>query len=312
MAGLLSSAMIGGVGGLGEGMAQGGVLNYKAQQEDTHAKLLDQLQSEREARNLALKAQYDKELKAQEGHVIAPGSTLQRVGQPDFQAPSAPAKVPTPEEAGHLAAETEELRARGRFYDRNNGKTPRETMPKWIVNEKDDQGNPTSYMDQNSDLIARRVPGTAAVEATAPWYTFGFGDKKGGKPETPSHLEFSDMAGNRVVGPQVRYPDMVKRGAGEGEGATPASAPQTGTRPPLTSFFGGAPAQAAAPSSTKVAPIISAQKPSALPVEQYLTRQRGGYRFNAPGRGAGLSAQLHGRTFASPQEAQAAYDALGQ
>jgi hypothetical protein len=300
--GLITAAL----GGAGEGLEKGanltGNLYLKGTIDAEHQRMLQEATAEREARNIALTGAQTRQTQAEARRIIPAGATEKGPNGETFQAPAAPEKALTPEQIDKLKAEAEELRARSRYYNRDQGKTPKETMPKLIATEKDDQGNPIQWLDQNTGAIGNRVSGSPAVPPVSHW----FSANEPGKAAIPSGINWTDASGQPLPGLHVYYPDMMNRGVGEGAPGAPVAAPTAATRPPLSDFFGGAkPAPAAATTS---APRPSPIAP--LPVEQYLTRNNrtGGFMFQSPNRG-GYSA-LNGRTFRSPQEAQDALDAL--
>jgi hypothetical protein len=300
--GLITAAL----GGAGEGLEKGsnlaGGLYLKSTLEADRERLAEEAKSQREERNLRLASSLKREEEAAQPRIIPAGSTVQRQGQPDFQAPAAPEKALTPEQIDKLKAEAEYLRAHAAQARAASGKEGKATMPKLIATEKDDQGNPIQWLDQNTGAIGNRVAGSPAIPPVSHW----FSANEPGKAAIPSGINWTDAAGQPLPGLHVYYPDMTKRGVGEGAPGAPVAAPTAATRPPLSDFFGG-------PKPAPAAATTSAPRPSPiapLPVEQYLTRNNrtGGFMFQSPNRG-GYSA-LNGRTFRSPQEAQDALDAL--
>lgn len=303
MGGLLSGAMIGAAEGLGSGLSEGSKLSWK----DEHERMREQATAAREERNIALKGEADRALEQQKGHVVAPGSTLMRAGQPDFQAPAAPEKALTEEDRRLKTAEALSKEAYARYLDREKDKTtkePKPTLPKF-VQMKDEQGNVIGLVDEHSGALGVPTPGQPAQEGSAPWYTLGMGTKTGGKPAQAANIQWSLNGQALPNGLTPMYPDMVNRGVGEGSGApsAPASLPDPlGLRSSL-------PRVAPAPKPAGIiAPAV--QSPAPLPVSQFLTQQRGRFLFNAGPRSSAAAKQLNGRGFSSAQEAQDAYDAL--
>lgn len=234
--GYLGAAAIGGIGGLGEGGAEAGRLNFKAQQEDAHARLLDQQTSIREERNIALRAKAAQDLEAQKGTVVAPGSTLRRYGQPDFTAP-----IKTPQEqldyysasANRLNAEAQAIRDGMKYRD----KQAKPTLPKVIV--KTDEAGNTFLFDENSGSVGTLVPGVPAQEGKSHWFSAD-------EPARPAeaHRTLWRLP-NGSVAPDLRsmYPDIAKRSGAPGIRdpfqADPLDLrPSLPQKPPLSTFFG--------------------------------------------------------------------------
>jgi hypothetical protein len=302
--GLITAAL----GGAGEGLEKGsnlaGGLYLKSTLEADRERLAEEAKSQREERNLRLASSLKREEEAAQPRIIPAGSTVQRQGQPDFQAPAAPEKALTPEQIDKLKAEAEELRARSRYYNRDQGKTPKETMPKLIATEKDDQGNPIQWLDQNTGAIGNRVSGSPAVPPVSHW----FSANEPGKAAIPSGINWTDASGQPLPGLHVYYPDMMNRGVGEGAPGAPAAPKALPDPLGLRAGF----QQPGAPKATLPGDrIVPTPTPTAKPltVEPYLGVARGGYQFSAPNR-AGIATQLNGRFFKTKQDAQAAYDAL--
>jgi hypothetical protein len=303
--GLITAAL----GGAGEGLEKGsnlaGGLYLKSTLEADRERLAEEAKSQREERNLRLASTLKREEEAAQPRIIPAGSTVQRQGQQDFQAPAAPEKALTQEQSDLLKAQAEELRARGKYYDRNNGKEPKPTIPKLVITAKDDQGNPTEWFDENTRATGTRMPGSPAVPPVSHW----FSADEPGKAAVPSGIQWHDPYGRPIPSLELLYSDKGK--AGEGAPGSPVASPQAPTaRPPLSSFFGGAPQPKAAPAGSAIIPSATAPGAAPLTVTPFLTRQRGGFMFEAPPRSSAVARQLNGRTFPTPEAAQEAYDAL--
>lgn len=167
-------------------------------------------------------------------------------------------------------AQTKEAIARAAWLDRDKAK---ESKTMKLIPVKDENGNVIALQDENSDLRAVPTPGHPAKEGSAPWYTFGLGAKEGAQPAVPPGMDWYDGAGQRVAGPHVRYPDMVRRGAG-GEETAPAAPTQPAGRPPMSALFGVGSAQAAPAKATAPAAAPAAtQPPAAAPASPQATPQ---------------------------------------
>lgn len=220
---ILANAAAGGVEGGGEGAAKEGELAIKAYNLENHERIKQQLESERSARDIALKGEQERPLREAHGRYF---------------------------------------NALADSVDRGDrAKNAKPTLPKFVP-MKDDQGNIIGMLDEHSGAMGAPIPGQPAQEGSAPWYTFGLGEKQGAKPAIPPNIRWSLNGQDLPDGLTSFYPDMVKRGVGESgthTASTPTVAPRTGERPPLTSFF---PSAQAAPAR---APAQANPQPQAQP-----------------------------------------------
>jgi hypothetical protein len=301
--GLITAAL----GGAGEGLEKGsnlaGGLYLKSTLEADRERLAEEAKSQREERNLRLASSLKREEEAAQPRIIPAGSTVQRQGQPDFQAPAAPEKALTPEQTDKLKAEAEWLRAHAaQARAAGTAKEPKPTFPKLM--KANDEG---VFIDQNTNALGTLVPAVPGTPAEHNWI---FPDKPEiqGKPTSMVWNVGGQIMNDREYN-QRFYGGANPVSGREGAPGAPKAAPQpAATRPPLSSFFGTQ--KAATPTAAGGAP--AGTRPAALPVEQFLTRQRGGFMFQASPRSSPAAKQLNGRTFASPQDAQTELDRLTQ
>jgi hypothetical protein len=108
---------------MGEGLEKGanlaGGMYLKGTIDAEHQRMLQEATAEREARNIALTGTEARKTEAAKGTVVAPGSTLHREGQTDFQAPDT--KHPQ-ELLDFWKSEAEKNRAMARASDRKPDK----------------------------------------------------------------------------------------------------------------------------------------------------------------------------------------------
>lgn len=299
--GIIADALIGGLGGLGSGEAEGAKMQYASDLQKEH----DQIKADREERNIRLHGEQARQTQSEKPELVSPGATLKRPGQPDFQAPAAPEKALTPEDSALKKAEAAAKNAYARYLDREGkDKTTKPTQPKF-VQLKDETGNVIGLVDEHSGALGVPTPAQTAEPGSAPWYTFGMGTKTGGKPAQAANIQWSLNGQALPNGLAPMYPDMVNRGVGAGSGAPTAPA----ALPDPLGLRASLPKAAPAPKPAGIiAPAV--QAPAPLPVSQFLTQQRGRFIFNAGPRASAAAKQLNGRGFGSAQEAQDAYDAL--
>lgn len=290
---ILANATAGGVEGAGEGVAKEGELAWK----DEHERMKQEATATREARNIVLTGEQHRLTERDKPRTLAAGSTERRQGEPDFQAP----EKPLSEE------EKAVMRAHANYYNSAaraaSTKEPKATLPK-IVPLKDEQGNVIAVLDENTGAVGTPSPGAPAKEAVSHW----FSANEPAKPAVPAGLTWVGPDKQPIQGIHVYYPDMIKRGVGENAAAAPGGAPQA-TPDPL-GLRASLPKREQAAAATPTGIVNRTAAPQALPVEQFLSRQRGGFMFQASPRASGFAKQLNGRTFRTPQEAQDAYDAL--
>lgn len=235
--GLISGALIGGAEGFGTGLAKAGELEHK----DEHERMKEQAQAIREERNIRLTGEQTRQTQAAKPEIIPAGSTIQRPGQPDLQAPEKPQSE---EEKAVMRAHANYYNAAARAA---TAKEPKATLPKVIVKD-DGQGNAFLF-DENSGAVGTVIPGAAAKEAVSHW----FSQNEPGKSAQPNNIIWKGPSGDVLPNGLVSfYPDLQKR-TPAGTGA-PASA-QPGARPSLASFMPG----------TQAAPAAPAQAPSRAP-----------------------------------------------
>lgn len=299
MAGLIADALLGGAAGTGEGMATAGTIGYKAEVANQHAKLLNELTAAREARNIALTGEQHRLTERDKPRTIQAGATERRQGEADFQAPEKPL---SDEEKRLKTAEALSKEAYARYLDREKDRSAKEskpTLPK-IIAIKDAEGNVVGALDEHSGAFGTPTPGAPAKEAVSHW----FSADEPAKPAVPPGLRWSNAAGQPIQGLHVYYPEMSGRmSAGGGAPSAPAapSPDPLGLRSSLPKRQ---------PQGAGIVSSAPAPQPQALPVEQFLTRSRGGFMFQASPRSSAVAKQLNGRTFPNQQAAQDAYDEL--
>jgi hypothetical protein len=319
MAGIIGDALLGGLAGVGAGGFEGARVEQRADIDAQRERLHQQLAGEREERNARLASQFRTEEEKRKGTVVSPGSTLKREGQPDYQAPAAPEKALTEEDADLKRAQAEELRARQRFYDRDRGKTEKEPKPIFPKLVKSEQDGVTSWIDQNTGAVGTI---NAAVEGKPAEKNWIFPNKPAvsGKPASMTWSVGGEVLNDREYN-QRFYGDANKVSGRGGDGAAAPKYPEgTELNGPGGRYVvrGGVPVlkgaekPAATPKPAGKIDSRSAPQASALTVEPFLTRQRGGFMFQASPRSSGVAKQLNGRTFKSAQEAQDAYDELSK
>jgi hypothetical protein len=264
--GIIGNALLGGVEGFGEGTAKEGEINLRDYNAQNHERLKQQLEADRSARDIALKAEADRALEKQKGHVVSPGATLKIEGAPDFTAPE---KQKTVEERNLLTAQAEEANARARWLDREKdktGKEPKPTMPK-LFPIKDAEGNVVGVFDENSGSFGTPTPGTPAKESITHW----FSKDEPAKPAVPAGLSWVDAAKRPIEGIHVFYPDMLGRGVGTAAGGSGAAGAQPIAAPDPLGLRASLPKKDQAPA----APAPAAQPPvaaSATPATGIINR----------------------------------------
>jgi hypothetical protein len=251
---VLGAAAAGGIAGAGEGAAEEGKLSISAYNADNHERLRQQAIGERSERDIALKAEADRALERQKGHVVQPGATLYREGQPAFTSPDI--KHP-PELLDKLTAEAEAARAHARALDR--GREPKEQTPQ--IEVKTDENGVRHYYDKRSGAFGYEIPGTDAKKPVSHWFT---SDEPAVVATEPSIRWFAPNGQRLPNGPL----DMRSRGGSQAAGTltttpTPVTDPlglraslptDPSKRPPLTAFFGGG-----SPASQPAAPQAQLQ-----------------------------------------------------
>lgn len=291
---ILANSVAGGLEGAGEGVAKEGELAWK----DEHERMKQEATAMREERNIALQGGEARKTEATKPVHVAPGATVQRPGQPDF---TASIKMTDEERAGHAAYARRQNAEADSIIRGDKAKNTKPTLPK-IVPLKDEMGNVIAVLDENTGAVGTPRPGAPAKDAISHW----FSANEPAKPAVPAGLDWVGPDRQPIAGIHQFYPDMVKRGVGA-QGAAPTAPAQSdplGLRASLPK---------AMPQPTQQPPsgiVSSNAAPKALPVEQFLTRARGGFVFQASPRSSDFAKQLNGRSFRTAQEAQDAYDAL--
>jgi hypothetical protein len=213
---------------MGEGLEKGanlaGGMYLKGTIDAEHQRMLQEATAEREARNIALTGTEARKTEAAKGTVVAPGSTLHREGQTDFQAPDT--KHPQ-ELLDFWKSEAEKNRAMARASDRKPDKEAKPTFPKLMKAGEDGQ----TFIDQNTNAVGTIVPPVAGSPAEHNWI---FPNKPAvqGKPAGMMWSVGGEVLNDREYN-QRFYGDANKVSGRGGNGEAPgAPAAVTGTSKP--------------------------------------------------------------------------------
>jgi hypothetical protein len=274
--GILTGALLGGVKGTGEGMAEGAKLDWQEQMQ----RAID----ERQERNIRLQGTIQEGL---ETNVRQPFASEQgRLGREQQSSEGALTRQSREAEAG-MNRESAETIAAG-----NNAARERAAALARRQAQADAMKDLPASVKEYIGVQRERLKALDAAEAnpmTDDATRAGIASQK---------AALSDIIEQALTTKTIPARKPV------------APAPKAPGAPVASSFWKRMTGQDAAPGDKNKAPAQTQPAEPKLAASQFLTRQRDRYIFQASPKSSAAAKQLNGRTFKTPEEAQAEYDKI--